>query len=198
MAQTTDGVEQRLTPAGSASWIAASALWGFFEATVFFVVPDVILSAVAVRSGFRGGLLAAVAAAGAAALGGLVIYLATVRGLIDAFALFDRLPAISAGMIEDVRTEFASPGWPLVMLQGSFSGTPYKLYAASAAQAGLPPLSFLLWSIPVRLVRFVLIVGAAALARPLLQRWPGPRSALLPIIGLWIAFYAVFWWRMPG
>ena len=178
-------------------WIAASAFWSFAEATFFFVVPDVILSAATVRCGFRAGVLAALAAAIAAAAGGLIIYLATANGLVDPFALFDHLPAVSAGMIARVREVFASEDWPLAMLAGSFSGVPYKLYAASAAAAGTPLAAFLLWSLPIRLARFALIVGAAALLRPLFLGWLGPRYALLPVALMWVAFYAVFWTRMP-
>jgi hypothetical protein len=143
-------------------------------------------------------MIAALATSGAAAFGGLAVYVATAGGLIDTFALFDRLPAISAEMIEGVRQAMSSPEWPLAMLQGSFSGKPYKLYAASAGAAGVPLVPFLVCSVPVRLVRFALVAGAAALARPLLLRWLGPRLALLPVLALWTAFYAVFWWRMPS
>ncbi|MEZ5924513.1 MAG: hypothetical protein R3D57_09015 [Hyphomicrobiaceae bacterium] len=179
-------------------WIAASALWSLAEATVFFVVPDVILSATTVRFGARAGVVAALAAAVAAAAGGLLVYLATADGLVDSFALLDRLPAISAAMIAGVRAELAGGSWPAAMLWGSFSGIPYKLYAASAAAAAKPLGLFLLWSVPIRLTRFVLIVGAAALLRPLVLSWLGPRLALLPLALMWIAFYSVFWLRMPG
>ncbi len=178
-------------------WIAASALWSFAEATIFFVVPDVMLSAATVRCGFRVGAIAAFTAAIAAAAGGLAVYLATANGLVDPFALFDRLPAISSDMIARVRAAFATEDWPFAMLAGSFSGVPYKLYAASAAAAGTPLAAFLFWSIPIRLARFALIVGAAALLRPLLFRWLGYRYALLPVALMWIGFYAVFWLKMP-
>lgn len=178
-------------------WIAASALWAFAEATVFFVVPDVILTAVAVRCGWRTGLIAALAASIAAALGGIVVYLVTAGGT-DTLALFEKLPAISTYMVAEVRAAMEDANWPWAMLDGSFSGIPYKLYAASAAEAGVPILALALWSVPVRLVRFVLLAGLAALARPLLLRWLGPRLAMLPLAALWIAFYAVFWLRMPS
>lgn len=187
-----------MTEPNPARWVAVSALWSFAEATFFFVVPDVILSAAAVRCGFRAGVLAAIAAAVAATAGGLLVYLSTTNGLVDPFALFDRLPAISAEMIARVRGDFTNEGWPSAMLAGSFSGIPYKLYAASAAAAGTPLMAFLLWSIPIRLARFALVVGAAALLRPLFLKWLGPRLALLPVALLWIGFYTGFWLRMPS
>jgi hypothetical protein len=84
------------------------------------------------------------------------------------------------------------------MLAGAFSGVPYKLFAAAAAEASTPLLWFLLWSIPIRLVRFVIVVGASAMLRPLLLRGLGPRLSLLPVAAIWIGFYAIFWLRMPG
>ena len=50
-----------MSEAGHKLWIVASALWGFAEATVFFVVPDVILTMTAVRCGLRTGLISALA-----------------------------------------------------------------------------------------------------------------------------------------
>lgn len=186
-----------MSDARPARWIAASALWGFAEATVFFVVPDVILTFAAVRCGWRTGLIAALAASVAAAVGGIGVYLVTAGGT-DTLALFGKLPAISTYMVAGVRAAMEEPNWPWLMLDGSFSGIPYKLYAASAAEAGTPLLAFALLSVPIRLLRFVLLAGLAALLRPLLMRWLGPRLALLPLAALWIAFYAVFWMRMPG
>ena len=179
-------------------WIVASAVWGLAEATVFFVVSDVILSAATVRCGFRAGAAAAVTAAVAAAMGGLLVYLVTVRGWLDLFAFYDRLPAVSAEMIAHARAALAIEDWPVAMLVGSFSGVPYKLYAASAGASGAPLIPFLLWSIPIRLTRFALIVGLAALLRPVFLTWLGPRLALLPVALMWIGFYAVFWMRMPS
>lgn len=164
---------------------------------MLFVVPDVILTLTAVRCGLRTGLIAALAASLAAALGGIGVYLVTAGGA-DTLALFETLPAISTYMVAEVRAAMEDANWPWLMLDGSFSGIPYKLYAASAAEAGVPLVTFALWSLPVRLVRFVLLTGVAALARPLLLRWLGPRLSLLPLAALWIAFYAVFWMRMPG
>lgn len=186
-----------MSEVGHNRWTFASALWAFAEATVFFVVPDVILTMTAMRCGLRTGLVAALAASIAAALGGIAVYLVTAGGT-DTLTRFEALPAISTEMVAEVRATMEDANWPWAMFDGSFSGIPYKLYAASAAEAHTPLLAFALWSVPIRLVRFVLLTGAAALVRPLLLRWLGPRLAILPLAALWIAFYAVFWSRMPS
>lgn len=198
MADAAKRGERRLREPRHGRWIVGSALWGFAEATIFFIVPDVVISAATVRCGLRAGLLAALATAIAAAAGGLLVYIVTANGILDTFLLFHRLPAISDGMILSARAALKIESWPVAMLAGSFLGMPYKIFAAAAAKAGTPLGPFLLWSIPIRLVRFVLVVGAAALLRPLFLRWLGPSLALLPIAAIWIAFYAVFWMRMPS
>jgi membrane protein YqaA with SNARE-associated domain len=53
--------------------MAAAALWGFAEATLFFIVPDVLLSIIAVRRGRRPAWIAmAWTIAGAIAGGALM------------------------------------------------------------------------------------------------------------------------------
>ncbi len=68
---------------------ALSAAWGFAEATLFFIVPDVIVTFLAFRYGFRRGWIAAAWAAFGAVIGGIVIYVwagrdaATVERVLD-------------------------------------------------------------------------------------------------------------------
>lgn len=175
-----------------------AALWGLAEATVFFVVPDVILSTIGLKRGFRAGLVAAFATALAAASGGAVLAIITRSNTLDVFRALDALPGISSAMIATVVLEVANANWPLALLQGSFSGVPYKVYAAGAGAVGLPVVWFALVSVPVRLARFALVVGAVSLLRGSLERALGPRAALTALAGFWIAFYALFWALMPG
>ena len=72
-------------------WFAIAAAWGLAEATLFFIVPDVLLTWLA---GFRPRLVwrAVAACLGGALLGGLLMYLAAadsperMRALLDAGA----------------------------------------------------------------------------------------------------------------
>ena len=50
-------------------------LWGVAEGLLFFVVPDVVISAVALAKGWRAGLVACLLAAAGASLGGGAMYL---------------------------------------------------------------------------------------------------------------------------
>lgn len=177
--------------------LALGALWGIAEATVFIVVPDVLLTAVALRQGLNAGLLVALATALAAAAGGLAVALAVGAGLITP-AVFDPLPAISPAMIANAGEAMQRADWPWALVAGSFSGVPYKLYAAGAGVAGTSLVLFALVSLPGRLLRFALVVGAVALVRGPAARRLGQRGAMLALAGFWVVFYALFWALKAG
>lgn len=170
--------------------IAAAAAWGFAEATLFFVVPDVLLSAIAIRD-LRRAFLCCLVAALAAVIGGLIMY---EWGAVDPAVAVDTvesLPGIGSHMIERVRAELASQGI-LAMILGPLSGTPYKVYAVQAAKAGVDEGLFILMSLPARLPRFLLVSLAAALASRFLQsrgfgRWTYPIWFVA-----WTGFYALY------
>src|SRR4029077_12028672 len=52
-------------------WYAGAALWGVAEATLFFIVPDVLITFAVVRFGLRRGLVLAVVAAASASVAGV-------------------------------------------------------------------------------------------------------------------------------
>jgi hypothetical protein len=171
---------------------AVAAAWGFAEATLFFIVPDVWLSLVAARSPRAGMRACAWALAGALA-GGALMYGAaaaapeTVRGAVL------RVPAISATMVEAVRGQLTTRGLGAVLV-GPAQGRPYKIYASEwgASRRGLA--GFLAVSVPARLIRFLLsVVVAAALARalaPWTRRRAAPERAVL--LAIWSVFYLIY------
>jgi membrane protein DedA with SNARE-associated domain len=172
-------------------------LWGFAEATLFFLVPDLLLSAIAVWRGRRAALLAAGWAVAGAVLGGLVMYRWGARDPASATAALDRLPAIAPATIEAVREELARHGL-VAVLTGGFTGIPYKTYAATAAAAGIDLPLFLAASGPLRALRFVLTVLIVDwLNRRLANRWSLPRRSGL-LMAAWAAFYAAFFAIMPN
>jgi len=169
---------------------ALAALWGFAEATLFFFVPDVYLSRLALfdlRAALRGCLWAL---AGALA-GGVLMYGWGGRDRAAAERALEAVPAISMHAVEQVRSEIEERGAVAVFL-GPLSGTPYKIYAVESAAAELPLPRFLLISVPARLVRFVLVsLLAAGLARGPLRRF-GPRKLRIAHALSWAAFYVVY------
>jgi membrane protein YqaA with SNARE-associated domain len=167
-----------------------AAAWGFAEATLFFLVPDVWLTRVALddrRGALRGCLLAT---AGALAGGALMWWWgsAAPETALDAV---ERVPAVAPAMVGRVRDELVASGWLAVVL-GPTTGTPYKLYATQAGALGLPLLGLLAITVPARLLRFVgLVLLAAAVSRGPLAGWPLRRRQALHL-AMWAAFYAAY------
>jgi membrane protein YqaA with SNARE-associated domain len=178
-------------------WIApAAGAWGLAEATLFFIVPDVLLTWAALREP-RAALRACVPALAGALLGGIVMWGWGLTHNVSAVAALDYVPAISPQMIESVKMDLLDRG-PLAVLLGPPTGTPYKVYAVQAGHIGMSLMVFLLVSIPARAVRFVLL---AALAGGI-SHWIGPRlpfsSKRLILTILWIAFYGRYFTIMPN
>jgi hypothetical protein len=170
-------------------WIVAG--WSAAEAAIFFIVADVPISWIAVRSGTRAALIAAVVAAFASVVGAFAI-LAWPGG--EAEALMASLPAIDPALIER-----AADGYhrgPAAMLAGSFSGTPFKLYALEAARNG--GYGLLLLAPFLRLPRFLgVALFVSGISRLLSDRLDVRRRlALLSLC--WAAFYLFYFSVMPA
>ena len=176
----------------------ASFAWGLAEATVFFIVPDVLLMWIASRSP-RTAIRACGAAILGALAGGAVMFALGSRMPEYAESLLDQVPAISREMIDEVRAETASNGLGAVLL-GPLQGQPYKIYAVEwgAIRGGL--LAFLAVSIPARGVRFLLCVAFAYFAFRALARWTRRRPAVeLAILSVgWSVFYAFYFAHFRG
>lgn len=165
-----------------------AGLWGFAEATLFFFVPDIWLTALAVRRGLKPALLACLTALAGALLGGLAMYGWAVADPVVARDVLDWVPAIDTAMIEQVRTALQEDG-VMAMFLGPLFGIPYKIYAVEAAAAGIGPATFLAVSVPARLLRFgVLTIVAHAISAGLSGR-TGPRLRIALLAGTWVVFY---------
>ena len=176
--------------------LAGAALWGFAEATVFFLVPDVLLSAIALRRKRLAYFACLVAVAGALPGGG-AMYAWGERDAAGARRFLDRLPAISARMIERVGREVEGSG-ALSLFVGPTRGTPYKIYAVESGARSLPLAPFLAVSVPARLIRFALVVALAAFcARRLFPGAPPARLYAAWLVA-WTAFYGLYFALMPG
>lgn len=182
----------------------AAAAWGWAEATWFFVVPDVLTSAIALRRP-RAGLVATLGALAGALAGGLATYAWGSRLPATASrAWLVRVPAIDDPMVTRVEAEMADQG-PRALLVGPLRGVPYKIYARTAGLHRLPLGPFLAWSALGRMPRFVLVTGVVgALARAAgrtrgRSRWArllrDRRTHAVAFATGWTAFYAWFWTR---
>ncbi len=169
---------------------ATAFLWGLAEATVFFIVPDVPISAAALGSARR-GFIVALAALSGALIGGAGLLLWAQSEPEAARALMLAVPGVSEATLARAQA-LLGEGMIAGMVAGSLSGVPYKLFAVEAAAAGAPLGLFLAASAPARLLRFALVVALTRLiAGRLLSGW-SRRARVVTLVVVWIAFYAVF------
>lgn len=175
--------------------IAVSALWGFAEATLFFIVPDVYLTFLAIR-GTRVALAGCAAAVAGALVGGVIMYRWGARDRSGVQAVLQRLPAIDDREVASVRESVERSGFGAVFL-GPMFGRPYKIYAVEAGSRGMSLPVFLLISVPARGARFVAVTLLASwLAHGPLEAWT-EGSQLMLAAALWSVFY-VFYFRVKG
>jgi len=178
-----DGLSHR----AASSWVAMlGLLWGFAEATVFFIVPDVLLGAVALFAPRAAPRVLAFTLAGALAGGALTYGVSSELDPSRSEAVLERVPTVNDSAIHRVEREMRRDGPRM--------GTPYKLYARAAAVEDEAFSSFFLWSIPGRLERMLPVTLLAAvvgfLARSRIAR--RPRAALAFYGTLWLAVYVVY------
>lgn len=173
--------------------IALIALWAFAEALVWFVVADVPISAIGLRHGFARAARASLAAALGAAAGGLVMLRWAATAPDASRAVLERIPGISPRLIEAATVEWSANSFA-AMLRGSFSGTPYKLYAHAAGLAGTPPPGFLAMTLAARLPRFLAVSALSAWLGPRLRRHARPRTIACVFTAFWVLFYCVYFW----
>jgi len=180
-------------------WLVAAAVWGFAEATLFFVVPDVLLTWLA---GFRPRVAwpAVAACLVGALLGGGLMFLGAQRDAAGMRNRLDAVPAISRDFIAatgaGLQQDFGAQ-----MLRGGFTGVPYKILAVEAGAGGQSLAEFLAWSVPARLSRWVLLVILGRGVTVLVRRY-SKHGADRWLWTLWAAgwsiVYAVYFTVMDG
>jgi membrane protein YqaA with SNARE-associated domain len=175
---------------------ALALLWGLAEATLFFIVPDVLITAIALRSR-RDALIATAYACIGAVIGGAITYVWAQHAPVSLHTAFDWLPAISPELIDRVPRDLIQLGW-ITMFIGPFSGVPYKLFAAGAATAGLSLPMLLLLTIPARAIRFVLLAVVVSAGATLLRRRLRESTIRAIWAAVWCINYAVYWSLMPN
>lgn len=172
-------------------WIVAG--WSAAESALFFIVADVPISWIAVRSGTKAAMLSAVVAAFASVGGAVIVFAWTARDPSGAGSTMAALPAINSALISRAAEGYKQGA--LAMLAGSFSGTPFKLYALEAAKRSdyslLPLAPF------IRLPRFLLVALFVGGMSHFLKRWLDVRKRLALLALSWVVFYAFYFTAMP-
>jgi membrane protein YqaA with SNARE-associated domain len=173
----------------------AAFAWGLAEATIFFIVPDVLLSLLGCRS-LRPATGATLSALAGAIAGGVLMYGLGAAQPQTMRAFLDQVPAISSSLIESVASQIDERGLSAVMT-GPLKGIPYKIYAVEWGARRGSIWSFLLISIPARYTRFFLSAVAARGIAHLIRRWTGQRVSIEMAIlaSVWIGFYSFYFSR---
>ena len=133
-------------------WLIGAGLWGAGEATFFFIVPDVLLTAAVLRFGLRRTFPLAAMTAATAALAGIGMWWWGNHDVAAARNAMLVVPAIGADLLAHAHDEMAN-NWPLNLFLGAVTGLPYKLYAVEAGALGVNPVLFVLVSFVARLPR---------------------------------------------
>lgn len=168
----------------------ASAAWGAAEATLFFFVPDVLLSAIALRDRAL-ALRCCLWALGGALLGGTVMFLVATHTPQAAVTAVGHVPAVTAEMFTRVASGLDSSGlWSMFL--GPLTGTPYKLYAVLAPAADINLWWFLLVSVPARVIRFILVALLTSFVATTVLKNLSDRWRLCLLLGFWTVFYAAY------
>ena len=169
---------------------ALAAFWGFAEATLFFIVPDVLLSWLGLRSQ-RSAFVASGYALVGALLGGWLMYWWGVHDLAGVRAVVGLLPGVHVTLLDSARLQLHDIG-VLALFKGGFGGVPYKTYAIHAAAEGVSLALFLTVSIFARWLRFaVVLLFTRWLLRRLLPHTDIARQQAWLLAG-WLAFYTLY------
>lgn len=174
-------------------WLVGAAVWGVAEATLFFIVPDVLITFAAARFGLRRVLGLSFVTAVTAAIGGAAMWWYGAHDPAAARAFVQSIPAVGPDLLAKAHDGIAAADWPIKLVVASLTGTPFKLYAVEAGAQGIDPYLFVALSIPARLIRFIITASLAAAGDALFWKW-GIRRWRYPTLALiWIAVYAVYW-----
>lgn len=174
---------------------ALAGLWGLAEATAFFIVPDVLLSWLALRSP-RSGFIACLYGLAGALVGGTVMWIWATLDPQSARRLIASLPAIDTAMIASVHQQVADRGLGALFL-GPLRGVPYKIYAVEAATLGQGLAVFLVVSAPARLIRFVVVTAFAAAFARAMRGHASLRTLQRVHLACWVVFYVWYFSVMP-
>jgi len=172
--------------------LALAFLWGLAEATFFFIVPDVFLTMIGIRS-VRVALKCVLASLLGAMIGGVIMYNVGIQIPVAAQTWLTHIPAISPALVDAVHAQTEANGL-MAMLIGPTRGIPYKIYAVEWGARGGGLLAFVLMSIPARGIRFILTVLLSAGAGRLFSPWTR-RNAISEMIMLglaWVIFYGIY------
>jgi len=175
---------------GRAGWVLAAA-WGFAEAILLPVVPDVALDLFVVAAP-RSAPRLFVAATLGAVLGTVLLYALAVADAAATQALILAVPGIDAQSLAEAGAAVATGDPGSMALFGP--GIPLKVYTVGWATGAGSLIGLLAGTVLNRVTRIgpgLVVAAALGLVAPsFLRRWERP-GLLLYVVG-WVVFYALY------
>ena len=172
--------------------IALALFWGFAEGTFFFIVPDLIISFVAIFD-IKKSLRHIIAVLIGSLLAGTLMYYSAASNFKEMTSAVLKVPFVTDKMNEQVKKDFEKYGcWALCV--GPTSGIPYKLYAINAPKY-ISFSSFAIITIPARIERLILTWFMFSVLGIVLNRRRKNKTLTGTIIFAvyWIAVYIIYW-----
>ncbi|MAP16542.1 MAG: hypothetical protein CMO49_02085 [Verrucomicrobiales bacterium] len=170
--------------------ILLSLIWGLAEATFFFIVPDVILSYITLKS-TKTAKTACIFTTIGALFGGLIMYAWGKQNLESAEIFLNKVPAISEQMLDDIEVN-VKENQGLAIFTGPIKGQPYKAYAVYSGSEEINYLLFILITIPARITRFALAVLAVDfILNKKLKNFRKSNKIIL-LSSFWLFFYTAY------
>ena len=172
--------------------VALMVAWGFAEATVFPVIPDVGLLLLVLVVPRRWAALFGAAVAGGLA-GTVVLYLATMAAPDAVERMLLALPGIHPPMLTAAASSVASgTPWSFTLVG---PGTPLKVYTFAWATGPAAPAALLVGVVLNRLLRIVPGLVVAHLVGRRASAFIRRHDLLVLAFyaGMWVVGYAVYW-----
>lgn len=182
------------------TWVdhTVATVWGSAEATVFFIVPDVWTSWLALHNPRRGMATTVSALAGALAGGATTYKTAQQMSPQATEHVLTSVPGISADMVAKVERQLDEQGWAALVL-GPTRGVPYKIYARTLAHGNESFGRFMALSVPARMVRFLAVTGGVAgLGKLAARLGVGTKGKSAIFLAGWAGFYTWYFRFGPG
>jgi hypothetical protein len=167
-------------------------LWGFAEGTLFFIVPDLILSWASL-SGVRCGIKIFGAILAGAVIGGLCLYTWALWRPDSARSAVASVPFVRARMFDKVEEDYRTHG-----VSGIFytlgTGIPYKVYAVLAPPV-TNPATWAFITVAARFQRMALSWLIPTFLGWSLRLWirSHQRLTIALWLGFWVVTYAIYW-----
>jgi len=156
--------EKLIVDKNSIYWI--SFLWGISEGVFFFIIPDVLLSFIALYSLKKGMKSSFIVLLGS--LSGAIVAYYFVAPNVDITQFLLSIPLINKALLVKA-LEHLQIGAKGVVL-GPITGTPHKAYSMLAWQLHIPIVPYLFYSAISRWLRFLLVVTGIHLTHSFVRK----------------------------